>query len=283
MDNAKISTEQLRQQITTGKVSCEDVVKRLTIAIEKEYLKDCPDVEFIDTCEDFLWEVGTLGQQGYVSANGQYAAAINRHIEQHKLSVRIARRCAIVFAVFALFFVLSQGVFRLDWFSQSSSPDEQQYIIQGHSIDIPLIAQSIAEHQDIVSIQTSDWNEYVEFLGFVPTIIEPSVFNATEMQYIAFFDADLIELVIHYNPTSDHPTVLLINHFLNAEETRMAFEQDAQGNHYVLEGIEVYNSTNAGKVLNSWMIDHTLYALSGEMDQEQCHEIVQTLIKDTLK
>lgn len=281
MDNTRMPIEKLRQEIQDGKINCEDIVKRLYVAIETEYLKDTPDMEFIYNCEDFLWEIGTQGQV-FVSANGQYVEVIKKHLkkkpQKNRPTLGIAKRFAIVCAVFAFLVILSQSIAHIDWFSQSSSDDEQQYIIQGHSINVSMIAQSIAEHNATDSVHTNDWNEFVNFLGFTPRIVEPTVLGATEVQYSAIVAPELIMLVIQYNPSSENPVALTINCFLDIEEAYLALEQSSTGKRIRVDDTVVYCSENIDRCVVSWREQATTYDISGRMDLDACLKIVKEFV-----
>lgn len=284
MDNTRMPIEKLRQEIQDGKINCEDIVKRLYVAIETEYLKDTPDMEFIYNCEDFLWEIGTQGQV-FVSANGQYVEVIKKHLKKQPQKNRptsgIAKRFAIVCAVFAFLVILSQSIAHIDWFSQSSSDDEQQYIIQGHSINVSMIAQSIAEHNEIDYLQTDNWDEFVDFLGFAPSIIDPALFAATEMQYIAFIEPDVIMIMVQYNPSSHNPIAMTMNYYLDIEEAYMALEQNEEGKQFVLNGMEVYCSENVDRCMYTWLDQHVLYCVSGKLNHDEIMKIICDLIGGT--
>lgn len=284
LDNTRMPIEKLRQEAQEGKTNCEDIVKRLYVAIETEYLKDSPDMDFINNCEDFLWEIGSQGQV-FVSANGQYVEVIKKHLkkqpQKNRPTLGIAKRFAFVCVVFAFLVILSQSIAHIDWFSQSSSDDEQQYIIQGHSINVSMLAQSIAEHNEFDSIQTNSWNEFVDFLGFAPSIIDPALFAATEIQYIAFVEPEIIMITVQYNPLSDNPIAMTINYFLDTEVAHLAFEQEAEGTRFEINDIDVYCSENVERCLYTWLDRNVAYCISGKLNQDECIKIVRDLIGGT--
>ena len=45
MKNDRMLIDKLRQEVLSGKITYDDIVRRLSIAIENEYLKDTPNVE----------------------------------------------------------------------------------------------------------------------------------------------------------------------------------------------------------------------------------------------
>lgn len=281
VDSRKLIDE-LRAEVLSGNISCDDVIKRLTVAIEVEYQKNEPNQTFIDTCEDLLWEIGTKGQQKFVSANDRYLATIEQYSQKtskRKPYLRIAKRCALVFAAFAFLLIISQGAFHIGWFTKTPSPDEQQYIIQGHSIDVDFIARSIAAHEEYDSLQTDDWDEYIDFLGFVPSIVNPDVFSATVVRYIAFIEPDSIMLAVQYEiPDSDSPIVMTEQYYLDVDEAYFMMEQDNVGSSIFINNVAVYMSTNMNNVSFSWVNHNVVYKLAGNILPNEGLKIISEFI-----
>lgn len=272
--------DQLRQEIREGKITCDDIIKKLTIAIEAEYLRETPDAEFIKTCESLLWEIGTDGKQPFVSANSRYLDVITqqtRTVPAGKPSWSFTKRLAVVCAAFVLLIILTQGALHIGWFSQKSTQNEQQYVIQGHSIDVELIASSIAEHEAYDTLQTTDWDEFVDFLGFTPSILAPAALEASSVEYVAFIEPEVIMIVVQYSATDRAETVLTINCFKDTEDAHVMIEQDAEGSQITAGEVRVYNTTNVERSSYTWLIDNTIYNLAGNTDEELVVKLVREL------
>lgn len=284
MDKDRMPLDKLRQEVMSGKITYDDIIKRLSVAIESEYLKDSPDVELIDTCEDLLWEIGTEGQQEFTSVSQCCLEMVKNHTyvamqrrTKREQSYGFAGRFAIVLVALALLFFSTSGVIHIGWFTQSSSHDEQQYIIQGHSVDVKLIAQSISEHNEFGSIQTNDWNEFVDYLGFAPQIIDPTLFGTDDMQYIAFIESDVIMLVVRYYASTDKPIILTTNHFLEEQEAYVALEQDTTGTKHSIGNTVVYCSTNMDNVLLTWIEENALYSILCDSNNDECFDWIRNM------
>lgn len=286
MDNDRMLIDKLRQGVLSGRITYDDIVKRLTIAIETEYLKESPNIDFIDCCEDFLWEIGSEGKQEFVSNSDRYLNAIEQHCEvitpkatRTGPVMGFAKRIALISAAFAILICLTQGAMHFQWFSQHSSTDEQQYIIQGHNVSIELIASSIAEHDQYATIKTHDWEEFCEFLGFIPTIVSPSSLGATGTEYTAFVEPDVIMLIIKYTLlTTDETVVMTIYHYTDIEDAFISFEQDKGGEHVDICGTSVYTSTNIEANSFTWIIDSTIYKVAGSISVENGLSIIEKMI-----
>lgn len=285
MDTNRTPLYTLRQEVMSGKITYDKIVKRLSVAIEIEYMKRSPNVSLIKACEDLLWEIGTEGKQSFTSICEQCLEIVERYspsnqqipIKETK-SLYFAKRFAIALIAFALLFFTTQGIINLGWFTFESTHDEQQYVIRGHSVNIELITRSIAEHNEFDSIQTHDWMEYTDFLGFAPTIADPSLFDAKDVLYIALIDSDVISLVIHYSGEKNTSAIMSIDYFIDPEEAYVTLEQNNAGTESLIGKTTIYCSTNIDKTSLTWMMNNTLYNIAGNVDKDDCIRFAEQLI-----
>lgn len=286
MENDRMLIDKLRQEVLSGKLTYDDVVRRLTIAIETEYLKESPNLELIDSCEDFLWEIETEGKQKFVSVCDRYLNAIGQHSEVTTPKktrtgpiMGFAKRIALISAAFAVLIFFTQGAMRFRWFSHNSSSDEQQYIIQGHDIGIDIISKSIAEHDEFDMLQTKDWNEFIDYLGFTPSIINPDMLEASNTQYIAFIEPGVIMLYIQYSGLSnDNEVLMTIQYFTDMEDAYFTLEQDAEGEIVYVHDTMVYVSTNVTNHSFTWLSGETIYRVAGSLTYEEGLQIVSEVV-----
>lgn len=286
MENDRMHIDRLRQEVLSGKITCDDVVRRLTQAIEHEYLKESPNVDFINTCEDFLWEMGTEGKQKYVTVSDRYIEAIEQHIDTttqaplRKTPVMgFAKRIALISAVFAILLCFTQGAIHLGWFTQRSSTDEQQYIVQGHEATISLIEACIAEHNVYDSIKTTSWDELCSFLGFSPQIVSPRVFQVDNTIYKAYIDPEVVVVdVLYRTDPHDAVAVMTIQYYTDATEAIFMFEQDTAGEFIKVGNQSVYTTTNLDCISFCWILDSTVTILTGSFDYNQGITAIEHLI-----
>lgn len=286
MENDRMLIDKLRQELLSGKITYDDIVRRLTKAIESEYLKESPNIDFIDSCEDFLWEIGTEGKQKFVSVSDRYLGTIEQHVEftapeqtKWRPVMGFAKRIALISAAFAILIFFTQGAMHFEWFTQHSSTDEQQYIIQGHDIDIDIISKSIAEHNEFDMLQTTDWVEFIDFLGFVPSIVKPEVLDASETQYIAFIEPGVIMLYVQYtNAEIDTEVLMTIQYFTNMDDAYFVMEQDTKGTEKNIANRSVYVSTNLDNQSFMWLDENAVYWLSGTLEADSGFTIIRELL-----
>lgn len=288
MDDDHMHIDKLRQEVLSGRITYDDIVKRLTMAIETEYLKKSPNLDFIDCCEDFLLEIKAAEKQRFVSVSDRYLKAIGQRTEvaapNHSKNASVmgfAKRIALISAAFALIICLTQGTIHFEWFSQQSSSDERQYIIQGHSVSIDLVMKSIAEHDQHATLKTDDWEAFTHFLGFSPTIIAPSAIDATDTQYTAFIEPGAIIIIVQYTCSEDSHMIYTIHHYLDIEEAYLLFEQDATGERLSINSTKVYCTENLNRYSFTWLDNSTLFNLAGNLENKEFLQIVQELTGGT--
>lgn len=287
MENDRMLIDKLRQEMLSGKITYDDIVRRLTKAIESEYLKESPSIDFIDSCEDFLWEIETEGKQKFVSVSDRYLEAIEQHVEitaqeQTKRSpvMGFAKRIALISAAFAILIFFTQGAIHFEWFTQHSSTDEQQYIIQGHEITVNVIETCIAEHDAFDSIKTTSWDELCSFLGFSPQIISPSVFHVDDTLYKAYIEPGVVMIdVLYKTDPHDAVAVMTVQYYTDPEEALFIFEQDAAGEHLKIGNQSVYATTNIDRNSFCWISDSTITILAGTFDYKNGLTSIEYLIR----
>lgn len=290
MDNDRMLIDKLRQELLLGRITYDDVVKRLTKAIENEYLKESPNVDFISACEHVLWKIETEGKQEYVSVSDRYLGAIEQHVKvaaqvrmKRKPATGFAKRIALVCAASAILILFSQGAIHFEWFTQQSSSDEQQYIIQGHEITVNLIRTCIAEHNEYDFIKTSSFDDLCSFLGFSPSVASPQAFGVDTVLFEAYIEPSIIMVnALYESEPGDAIAVLTTQYYTDADALFM-FEQDITGELILVNGNSVYTSTNMGRTSFSWMSNSTVYKLAGTFDNTLGLSLVHYLIEGDLQ
>lgn len=291
MDNDRMLIDKLRQEMLLGRITYDDVVRRLTKAIESEYLNESPNIDFIDSCEDFLWEIGTEGRQKFVSVSDRYLEAIEQHAEitaqehtKRSPVMGFAKRIALISAAFAILIFFTQGAIHFEWFTQHSSTDEQQYIIQGHEITISLIQECIAEHDSFSALKSSSWDELCEYLGFTPSVISPETFQIDEALYQAYVEPGIIMVNVLYGSEPDNAiAVFTIQYYTDTDEALFMFEQDTTGDLITVNGHSVYTNTNVSRISFTWLSNSTVYKLAGTFDYTLGISLVNHLTEGDLQ
>lgn len=284
MENNRKLFEKLREEIISGKITCDDVIKRLTSSIEAEYLKETPNIDFINACEDFLWEIGTEGKQSFVSSTPQYLNAVQEACKQkHRLlpTLNLTQRLTGIAAVFLLVIIITQGAVHFHWFTQESNPDGEVFIIQGHTITVELIQSALANHTTSTELKTQDWDELCNYLGFVPSIASPDALQAHSMTYKAYIVPGLIIVdALYHDANSDSFAIMKVDYYLDPDEAYLMLQQDTHGEYVTVNGHSVYMNTNMERISLTWLFNSTVTHFSGTFDRSMGLNIVDQLTKE---
>lgn len=274
--NHRALLDKLREEVSSGKITSDDIKRRLGAAIEKEYSKETPDETFIQACEDFLWEIGAQGQQ-FVSANSQYRAAIRRETsKERKPAIRFGKLGAALAACLVLLVI---GGIRFEWFSQYPVNEGKQAIIQGHSVDIDLIARSMAGNQPFDMVHTGTVEELTGFFGFAPKVASPAQLGAENALYTAFASDELTLLSVQYRTNTRVVATMEVQYYADAEHAWLMVEKHDEGETIALKGTTVYMNA-AGKDRSfAWHEDGSLYWLSGPFDREEGLSIIEQMME----
>lgn len=283
MDDTRKFIDELLQKLAMNQITCDELARRLAIAIETEYLKREPRLDFINTCEDLLWELGTQGQQSFTSANDRYLSEINRAIiERGKAKVAFSpvQRFAIIAIALLLIIFSGYDALQFKWFTHETQSNGEIHIIQGHEVTIELIQAALAEHDAYTTIKTNDFNEVCAFLGFTPSLISPESLSANTATYFVTIESGLVILDTRYSDSADNSiAVLKIEYYLDPEEAYFMLQQDTPGEYVNINGQTIYYSTNIDRQSYAWLGNSTLITLSGYIEREHGLQIIEELIR----
>ena len=147
-----------------------EAVHRLEALLQTEIeRKDrAADMELVEACEELLWQIGTQGRLKFEDKRKENQAALMRRLERKRrrtAALRMGTRAAAAFAVILVLAVLGDGILKREWLSGNSTEDEQQYAIQGQSIDPGLVEEGVAAGDDNIAdrLITTDWGVCCSF------------------------------------------------------------------------------------------------------------------------
>lgn len=272
----------LKEEIAKENLSFQELERRLSAAIDAEYEKKCSDIQFINACEDLLWELKTEGKLKFQSKNEQYKTAMQKHMRPIKQSnsPTFAARFVTVFAALVLVFVLAEGVFHWEWLRGTTTDDNQQFVITGHSIDVEMISRSIAEHQVNDYLITENQHDAFEFLGFIPSIPSFETLNLEIHQYSIFFSPNDIMLCISYKNKDDssNSVIYIANFVTNIKDFYQAFEQSSTEQVEQLNGIDVYVAENTNSYSYTWIDGNIVHRIDSNISPHDVLDIIDSTI-----
>lgn len=274
--------DQILAAIENGKLSREETERRLVALIDAEAAKrDAPaDMALVNACEDLLMALhthGTITFESNMLANQAAVQERRRACRRGKALSRGGRALAAAAAVIVVLVGVFGGL-RWRWLSGSSTPDGQQYVIQQQEIGIETIQRAIAEHTGVTEITTEDRDSFVSFLGFEPKVPEVIEGAWSVKMYYAVFYPDMVRLTVQY--ASEENTVLKYSkyYFTSADNAYNTFEQDAEGEYRLFQGISAYEASNEGRTTLTWTEDATVSRIAGNITLAEGRNIVNTLL-----
>lgn len=275
--------EETRQRIASGELTYDQMREKLIAAIDKEYEKEGePNIELINACEELLAELATNGQPLPESHEEQYGEVIRQNIEvSHRAGkkAKLFPRIAAVVAILVLALGLAQPFLHREWFDHCSTDDEQQYTVQGFTVDPSLIAKCIADEGNTSAMYYSDnYDEIKQYLGFdLPSRVFLKDWNP--IHYFAEIQSAYVKCTVLYSntQTNDELTVQIVM-FSNVENAYTTFEQNDNGNEENIGRISIYRSQNLDKNTIVWLEQNCIWRCYGQIDDEQLSTVVETII-----
>ena len=288
MSTADTRIAQLKKVISDEALSSSENEHRLAHAIDAEYAKPDMDAAFIQACEDLLWQI-RAGEQPFVSANQQYAAAMRKHMKaerKHAIPVFV-RRFAIVCAAMLILVAVLEGISRQEWITWEMTPDNEQLVVTGHRIDTNVISKSIARHEYNDYVSSDNYQDLVDFLGFEPIRPSAEELGMVEYWYNAFVSPFDIMMVISYQYPLAVPeqtdgdmtgALYTVSYVTDTGEASMSYESSSSQNAVDIHGVEVLCGKNEDWDTYTWVQHNNIYHLTGTMAHDVAMAEVERLI-----
>ena len=276
--------EKILSVIEYGTLPVEETRKRVEALIQSETRKpkEFTDIGLINACEDLLWELGTNGSLPFDSRLEE-----NREAVEVRLSSRPARharpvvRTAAMVAALFVFSLIGESVLHREWLEARSSPDEQQFVLQGFEIDPGIIGRSIAERAEAEPLSTRDWGQVVEYLGFEPLVPKINEERWNTEIYYASTTPIFIKLTVSYHQIQDKTTRILYDTycFPDFKDAYAAFEQNGRGSMTEIAGHQVYISENMGDTSIFYYEKNCTYLVTGNAEYDDLLQFAEEIMK----
>ena len=273
--------ETILKTILNGDLSKKEIERRLQEVIDKELSGplDAPaDMELVEKCQSLLWELATNGSIPYPDHAEESKQKLVQKLEQPSFGRRTSflRRLFVVAAAFVL--VCGLSLISIRWITGTSSPDGEQYIIQGHEITSELIQNCIAEQTEANNLQftTSSRTEAEGYLGFrLPLPV--TMCETFEIDKI-FINVLPIWIQCKCNYSNENEEISISMYFVSDVNDAVLFtEQDKNGMHMLEGGIEIYVSSNTGNNALTWTMGNVVFRVTGNFTLEDGIEIVRQI------
>ena len=268
----KKSIESVKAAIASGKLTREEIMKRLRGAIAQEERKpiEQQDHEQIMLYDQLLYELET-GKR-YVSRREEALRAAKAHLaelDQRKARLRPVKWIAVILAAMLVLVVGAEVLLHREWLFGKPSEDGQQYIIQGEKIDPGLVAESNADIDDSFErITTNSFDHAVMVLGYTPHVPTWVPDGWQFQSYYARKSETMTWFVVSYQNVKYEN---LLNYeerrYNNADYAKNEIEQDASGEVINVSGKTAYYRTNMNSSSIAWTNKLMLHNIVGPIDK----------------
>ena len=278
--NGRSSIEdQILTAIDFGHLSYDETERRLQqlTDLEVNQTERPADPVLLDACYDLLLQMHTHGSIAFQSNQERNWKQVQTRMSKTKKRLTAWRIIAI--PVVALLLLWAGSIPGFDWLNIASTPDEQQYMVQGYQITAQMIETAIAEHEGVQLYHLENPTQIAEYLGF-----EPAIPNALSDQWhiaqcsLAFFP-DFIQIKVNYESAQAESNRLIYSlyYFCNAENAHLSFEQSAEGEYMTINGCEVYISDNEGRLTCALYSQLSMANVSGILRKDELLELLPSL------
>lgn len=271
--------ETILKTILNGDLSKKEIERRLQEVIDEELSGplDAPaDMELVEKCQSLLWELATNGSIPYPDHAEESKQKLVQKLEQPSFGRRTSflRRLFVVAAAFVL--VCGLSLISIRWITGTSSPDGEQYIVQGHEITVDMIQHCIAEHMEDGWYVTTSKAEVEEYLGF--DILVPSLLAGK--YNCESYEVNILPIWIQCmcNYAYGDQTISIMIYFLtDVNDTVLFMEQNEVGDIIHVDDLKVYVSENVDNNSLIWSDNNIVFHVMGQFEINQGIEIVKQI------
>ena len=269
MNGEQSALLEILNAIEHGNLSTEETRRRLEELIDNEINKtDVPaNMEIVDECEKLLWALNTKGKLPFISNLESNKQSILKRINRSfnirqvtKFTFQVASLAAIIFISVIGFDIL----FRKEWTIDYSTPDEQQYIIQGQTYDPNIVdSASATEDQKEKSLSTTNYSNVIHFLGFDP-LIDNHISSEWVAEKYACFVSHSNSTFRAYYKSERGEIRLTIDYFNDISDIKTSIEQNNDGCQSQIRDYNVYYTTNNGTIVATWTSENKIYKIASD-------------------
>lgn len=277
-DRKKIDA--IKETIRDKKMTANELSSHLSQIIQTEMKKPLAEMDeaFVKECEDILWQLNS--DTDYVSHANESKKEVMDKLsgnQQHKF---FSNRISVVVCA-ALVLVCLVGLidaaFHFEWLTGSSTKDEQQYVINGVTVDPKFIVNGNAEDSNNIfaRIDTSDMDEVTALLGYTPDTPTWMPDGLSLDHYVAvLFPSQKIFAAWYTNDDNSKHFSYSIEKFNSSENAYTYFEQNCEGKTVSVDGFhDLYVFKNTEYQCCVWISDLSVYALNGRLTEDEIIKI----------
>ena len=262
--------EEIRRRISEGELTAQQIHDILISEIENELNRPTKEVNmaYVKICEELLSSLSaddeSLVDQYYIRNHRSIRKVLGkshfsqRRLPKFKLVTAFCLAAAMLFAVV----LIPNGKIEI-----TPSADDEQYIIQGHSI------------QSTNSIAT-DWQEVVRLMGGTPQIPQwlPEGWSVTRYSIDLMDSFSALEIKYENNERSEEWLSYTLFVYFSIDDMYNAVEKDRNGTEILLNnGKKVYMFGNLGTQDIMWIEGQNEFNLSGNIENRYMLQMAESI------
>lgn len=266
-NNHSSSMANILAAIQEGCLTVEEIRRRLIAAIDLEYTKgDQANIKLIEACENLLWELEFSNKPRPASCKAQLHRFLELEFERRERKSRHRRmllRTVAVSAACLLIFLSAGNILHWTWFEDASTPDGQQYMVQGHEITVQMVESAIAEHQDSV-YDIEDIDQLQAHLSFDPGVPQNVLSQFTLQECRLFFFPSMIQINAYYGNSRENAYAIsyILNLYSDVENAFISIEQNDKGDYIDINNQRIYLTENTEYSVANWQTGNSIHSVS---------------------
>lgn len=277
--------DQIKEAIENGTLTQEEIERRLKAAIETEFVQqDHPaDSEFLNLCLDLLGQIQTGGHYEYVSHMEESKAAVTEKYQRYMRAKRIRGVATRVATVAAIVILLVGVVFQKSWFSEYSTPDEQQYVIQGNTVSNGTVVSADNDLESESEVYTtSSYIDAVTHAGFELYLPTEHHFSYSDIEYTIVQSTISTRFIVKYYDLNKCVLHYELRRYttMNSDFAKSDFEQHQHGQSIEVNGRKVYQTQNNNRSKLFWFTDETVYFIESTLPIENIYDYMNDILKE---
>ena len=277
-DRKKIDA--IKETIRNRKMTADEISSYLSQVIQAEMKKPLAEMDeaLVKECENILWQLNS--DMDYVSHANESKKEVMDKLsgnQQHKFFSRRATVVVCAALVLVCLVGLIDAAFHFEWLTGSSTKDEQQYVINGVTVDPKLVVNGNAEDSNntYARLDTSDMDEVTALLGYTPDTPTWMPDGLSLDHYVVVvFQNETHFAALYVNGDNTKHFIYSIEKFNSPENAYTYFEQNCEGKTVSIDGFhDLYVFKNTEYQCCVWISDLSVYALDGRLTEDEIIKI----------
>ena len=275
-----LKLEELREQLTKGEISREEISDILELAIYAEASKSDADINgaWLDACAQLMLEVDKEEVSSLSKHSETTWRAIRAEIHEEKRQIRWLKPALRIAACLVLFFGI-RIIAHFTWFQGSQLQEEQMYFVEGHEVSLENEANADEVSGSMSECVTDDFSELCGFLGYIPSLPTWIPDGWQLVEYFVNRDEIGQMLAVSYKKSDEQYLLSYVQEWVyELDALAISIPQDGAGYYTTLDnGLHVYITTNMDRPVAVWTTERSCITVSGPITNEDLTRIILSI------